>query len=145
MWKSHPKTKQMIDNSWHSRRKAGNKQERVGRSDSLGKKMLFAALVKIMTHQMERFKEIRTQLSWLSSFSILYLLCFPLAALLHCLFASHKEYHKALKKHTERYSSLRVMCMLEHARALTHTDTHTRTHFHIHRYRYVANTCKSRE
>lgn len=43
----------------------------------LGNKMLFVAIVKIMTHQMEHFKEIHTRLSWLTSFPILSLLCFP--------------------------------------------------------------------
>lgn len=43
-----------------------NRQEGAGSSDSFGEQMLFAALVKIMTHQMEHFKEIHTQLSWLT-------------------------------------------------------------------------------
>lgn len=72
----------MIDTSWHSGRKEAGRRGRkqwVGETP-LGNKMLFAALVKIMTHQMEHFKEIHTQLSWLFfSFPILSLLCFPLA------------------------------------------------------------------
>lgn len=79
--KSHLKNKQMIDTSWHSGRKGDGRRGRMEwvEETPLGNKMLFAALVKIMTHQMEHFKEIHTQLSWLSSFSILPLLCFPLA------------------------------------------------------------------
>lgn len=79
-----------------------NRQEGAGSSDSFGEQMLFAALVKIMTHQMEHFKEIHTQLSWLT-------LPAPLslhALLLHCLFCLPWGTRRDSKKHTEARSPL---------------------------------------
>lgn len=71
----------MMYTGWHSDREEWGRtgwKEWVD-ATPMGNKMLFAALVKIMTHQMEHFKEIHTQLSWLSSFFIPSLLCLPLA------------------------------------------------------------------
>jgi len=97
----------MIDTNWHSGGKEGRRAGSKEQETPLGDKMLFAAQVKIMTHQMEHFKEIHTQLSWLSFLSILSLSAasFSLfASLLQCLFASLEEYHTDPKKH--RHTSL---------------------------------------
>lgn len=46
----------------------------------LGERMLFAALVEIIIHQMEHFKEIHTQLSWLRSFLSVLSFLLPLSS-----------------------------------------------------------------
>lgn len=76
----------------------------------LGNKMLFVPIVKIMTHQMEHFKEIHTRLSAhflshsLSSLLPSHSSLFP--AVLS--FASHEEYHIAPK--STKYLSLLSLC-----------------------------------
>lgn len=115
----------MIDTSCQSGRiewGSTGRKEWVGVTP-LGNKMLFAGLVKIMTHQMEHFKEIHTQLSWLSSLFILSLLCFPLAprltvTLSFCLPWGISQGSKKAHRGTLIASTL--------ASANTQTDTHRR-------------------
>lgn len=74
------------------------RQEGAGSRDSFGEQMLFAALEKIMTRQMEHFKEIHTQLSRLAPLSHTHrsaaALSFPV---------SPEESGELLKRHTGRY------------------------------------------
>lgn len=127
----------MIDTSCQSGRVewgSTGRKEWVGVTP-LGNKMLFAGLVKIMTHQMEHFKEIHTQLSWLSSLFILSLLCFPLALRLTVTLSFCLPWGISQGSQKAHRGTLIASTPVS---ANTQTDTHRRVHLHIQTYRSVA-------